>query len=167
MHLILIPKTEWLYPEYGNRKGLIKPFQISRCLITQDEWRLVSQLPSEMRKLDPDPSYIKGGDRPVECVSWDEAVEFCARLTTYYKEDYGLPSINEWKCAQSQIHHHDNDRFEEWCSNFHPDDLTRYSISGHIIDQVFTHTRWKQRGFRVVKNNKIGGEHIAELFLTP
>jgi formylglycine-generating enzyme required for sulfatase activity len=49
--------------------------------------------------LNPDPSHFKGADRPVEQVSWRDAVEFCDRLSRQTKRDYRLPTEAEWEYA--------------------------------------------------------------------
>ena len=51
------------------------------------------------RELDPDPYRYKGDNRPVEQVSWYEAVEFCDRLSRYTGRDYRLPTEAEWEYA--------------------------------------------------------------------
>jgi formylglycine-generating enzyme required for sulfatase activity len=45
------------------------------------------------------PSHFKGAARPVESVSWEEAVEFCARLTQKTASLYRLPTEAEWEYA--------------------------------------------------------------------
>lgn len=51
------------------------------------------------KELDADPSNFKGDKRPVEQVSWYDAVEFCDRLTAHTKRAYSLPSEAEWEYA--------------------------------------------------------------------
>ncbi|HEY9850800.1 MAG TPA: formylglycine-generating enzyme family protein [Leptolyngbyaceae cyanobacterium] len=77
----------------------IKPFFMGKYPITQAQWKAVAALPQVDRELDQDPSFFKGNDRPVERVSWLDAVEFCDRLSLQRKRKYRLPSEAEWEYA--------------------------------------------------------------------
>jgi len=88
----------------------IQPFLLSGYLVTQDLYRQVTG---------KNPSVFKGDQRPVECVSWQDAIEFCNRLsdqnklTACYTEDsvsreiildpkangFRLPTEAEWEYA--------------------------------------------------------------------
>ncbi len=75
----------------------VPDFWMGRYAVTQAQWRAVAQLPKVDRDLNADPSYFKGDRRPVERVSWDDAQEFCARLSQAMGATYRLPSEAEWE----------------------------------------------------------------------
>jgi formylglycine-generating enzyme required for sulfatase activity len=77
----------------------VKSFLISKYPITQAEWTVVASLPKVQQDLELDPSHFKGTDRPVEQVSWHDAVEFCARLSKNTGHEYRLPTEAEWEYA--------------------------------------------------------------------
>lgn len=60
---------------------------------------MVASLPEIETKLNPNPSYFKSDNRPVENISWCEANEFCQRLSKYTEREYRLPSEAEWEYA--------------------------------------------------------------------
>src|SRR6185312_5502156 len=45
------------------------------------------------------PSFFKGDRLPVESVTWNEADDFCRRLSELAGRDYRLPSEAEWEYA--------------------------------------------------------------------
>jgi len=77
----------------------IQQFFMGKYPVTQEQWRAVAALPQVNRELEPDPSHFKGDKRPVEQVSWYDAVEFCDRLTQHTGRPYSLPSEAEWEYA--------------------------------------------------------------------
>ncbi|MUG93035.1 SUMF1/EgtB/PvdO family nonheme iron enzyme [Scytonema sp. UIC 10036] len=85
--------------EGPQHKVTIKPFFLGKYPVTQAQWRAVASLPQVNRELNPDPSYFKGENRPVEQVSWYDCVEFCDRLSNYTKKTYRLPSEAQWEYA--------------------------------------------------------------------
>jgi formylglycine-generating enzyme required for sulfatase activity len=77
----------------------VKPFFLSKHPITQAQWQAVTQLPQINRPLLAQPAHFVGDDRPVESVSWLDAVEFCDRLSRHTGQTYRLPSEAEWEYA--------------------------------------------------------------------
>ncbi len=77
----------------------VRPFLMGKYSVTQAQWRAIATLPKVKRDLKTDPSNFKGDSRPVEQVSWDNAVEFCQRLSKHTSRKYRLPSEAEWEYA--------------------------------------------------------------------
>jgi formylglycine-generating enzyme required for sulfatase activity len=93
------PEGEGDESEKPQHEVSVQPFFMGKYPITQAQWRAVAALPQVNRELKPDPSHFKGDDRPVECVSWYDAVEFCDRLSNKTGKSYRLPSEAEWEYA--------------------------------------------------------------------
>jgi formylglycine-generating enzyme required for sulfatase activity len=69
----------------------INSFMMSRCLITQEQWKAIAgKLP---------PCRFKGDNLPVERISWEDAQKFCKRLSKKTKRNYHLPSETQWEYA--------------------------------------------------------------------
>ncbi len=92
----LIRRLNWETPQHMVK---IPAFYMSKYEITQAQWRAVASLPKVNRELVSDPSQFKGSNRPVEKVSWEEAVEFCERLSRATGRRYRLPAEAEWEYA--------------------------------------------------------------------
>lgn len=75
----------------------VVPFYLGKVAVTQMQWRAVYTLPQVKRPLLPAPSRFKSAGRPVETISWHDAVEFCARLARMTRRNYRLPSEAEWE----------------------------------------------------------------------
>jgi formylglycine-generating enzyme required for sulfatase activity len=114
-------------PEHSDDGGpqhevKLASFFISQTPITQAQWREVAlwqPLPAERwgHELNPDPSRFQNrqckdnseirmfeakvntDNRPVEQVSWLDAMEFCSRLSQRTGRSYTLPSEAQWEYA--------------------------------------------------------------------
>ncbi|MDJ0675377.1 MAG: SUMF1/EgtB/PvdO family nonheme iron enzyme [Calothrix sp. MO_167.B42] len=87
--------------ERPQHQVTVPSFFMGKYPITQAQWRTLARIVHLQvnRHLDPDPSYFKGDNLPVERVSWYDAVEFCDRLSQYTGKQYRLPSEAEWEYA--------------------------------------------------------------------
>nr|WP_239124884.1 formylglycine-generating enzyme family protein [Leptolyngbya sp. CCY15150] len=93
------PDGEGYKDEQPQHSVTIASFWMGKYPVTQSQWRTVSALPRIERDLDVDPASFKGDNRPVEKVSWYDAVEFCQRLSKHTEREYRLPSEAEWEYA--------------------------------------------------------------------
>ena len=87
--------------ERPQHQVTVPSFFMGKYPVTQAQWEAVASQTDMKVKIDlnPDPSYFKGKNHPVERVSWDEAVEFCQRLSRLTGGNYRLPSEAEWEYA--------------------------------------------------------------------
>jgi formylglycine-generating enzyme required for sulfatase activity len=73
----------------GQRRiRLTKPFYMLATEVTQRQYSLV---------MDTNPSDFKDDDNPVEMVSWDEAVEFCRKVSEKTGKQISLPTEARWE----------------------------------------------------------------------
>jgi len=87
------------YSERPQHRVSVPAFLMGKYPVTQAQWKAVAGFPQVKQELNLDPSCFKGDNRPVEKVSWLDAVEFCARLSNHSKRKYRLPSEAEWEYA--------------------------------------------------------------------
>ncbi|AFZ00550.1 SUMF1/EgtB/PvdO family nonheme iron enzyme [Calothrix sp. PCC 6303] len=97
----LVKKFNWdgYRREKPQHQVTVPAFCMGKYPITQAQWKAVAALPQINRKLKAEPSSFKGDNRPVEQVSWYDAVEFCERLYKKTGKEYRLPSEAEWEYA--------------------------------------------------------------------
>jgi len=67
-----------------------KPFYMGIYHVTQEQYEQV---------MGKNPSKFKGAQNPVEMVSWDEAVEFCKKLSQKTGKTVSLPTEAQWEYA--------------------------------------------------------------------
>ena len=115
MKFKLIPAGEFMMgsPEsdssaYRHRKPqhkvrITKPFYLGMYEVTQAEYeKVMGKNPSAFSKGGKHAKNVSGKDTsgyPVEQVSWDDAVEFCKRLSAQEGKNYRLPTEAEWEYA--------------------------------------------------------------------
>ncbi len=76
--------------EGPQHKVTIKPFYLGKYTITQPQWQAV---------MGDNPSRFKGINRPVENISWYDAIKFTKQLSKNVGKDYRLPTESEWEYA--------------------------------------------------------------------
>jgi formylglycine-generating enzyme required for sulfatase activity/tRNA A-37 threonylcarbamoyl transferase component Bud32 len=93
------PKDEGDSDEKPQHQVTLKSFYLGKFPVTQAQWIAVAMLPEIKTFLNPEPARFKGANRPIENVSWYEAMEFCDRLSRKTGKNYRLPSEAEWEYA--------------------------------------------------------------------
>ncbi|NEN92545.1 MAG: SUMF1/EgtB/PvdO family nonheme iron enzyme [Okeania sp. SIO3H1] len=68
----------------------VPEFFMGKYPVTQAQWQAV---------MGNHPSHFKGENRPVETVSWNDATEFCQKLSQITGKKYTLPSESQWEYA--------------------------------------------------------------------
>ena len=95
-----------------HRVKITKPFYLGMYEVTQAEYEAIMQ---------HNPSRFKGRDNSsVENVRWEDAVEFCRRLSEKDEKEYRLPTEAEWEyacragAASQYPSGNDHDRLDEY-----------------------------------------------------
>jgi len=69
---------------------LSKPFYVGVTEVTQAQYQAIMGM---------NPSKFKGATNPAEMVSWDDATEFCKKLSEKTRQAVRLPTEAEWEYA--------------------------------------------------------------------
>jgi formylglycine-generating enzyme required for sulfatase activity len=99
------PAGEGDNDEKPQHQVTVPPFYMGKYPITQAQWQAIaSRADLKVKKdLESNPADFKdrpeSDRRPVEWVSWYDAIEFCARLSKLTGREYRLPSEAEWEYA--------------------------------------------------------------------
>ena len=110
LEMVAIPGGTFIIGSPENEEGYhssespqhevtVPPFFMGKYPVTQQQWRVVAALEKVNIDLKSDPSRFKGDNLPVERVSWNDAQEFCARLSRMANKTYRLPTEAEWEYA--------------------------------------------------------------------
>lgn len=100
-YLMGSPDTEkQRFGEEGPQHNVEIPgFYMGKFEVTQAQWQAVASLPKVNRDLNPNPSNFEGVNRPVQKISFQDAVEFCDRLSRKTGRPYRLPTEAQWEYA--------------------------------------------------------------------
>ncbi len=111
--LVLIPQRTFMMGSSLREKWALEDERQHQVTISQDYYLGIYKITQAQyeRVIDKNPSYFQGviannqsSDFPVDSVSWDDAVEFCKRLSELPEEIsagrvYRLPTEAEWENA--------------------------------------------------------------------
>ncbi len=81
---------DWYATELPRHLVKVPAFYMGKYPVTQSQYEAV---------MGHNPSHFQGANRPVERVSWEEAVVFCTRLSERTGKLYRLPTEAEWEYA--------------------------------------------------------------------
>ncbi len=87
--------------ESPNRRTTVSSFYIGMLEVTQSQWEAVmgTTIYQQKAKANASNTYGTGADYPMYYVSWEEAKEFCLRLSRQTGKTYRLPTEAEWEYA--------------------------------------------------------------------
>lgn len=70
--------------------SILKPFYLGKFEITQEQWSKI---------MDFNPSYFKGGKKPVDSVSYNDSIKFLEKLSKKTGLKFTLPTEAQWEYA--------------------------------------------------------------------
>jgi formylglycine-generating enzyme required for sulfatase activity/uncharacterized caspase-like protein len=101
LEMVQIPGGSFMMGSPASEKGRtqdespqhqvnVPGFSMGKFVVTQEQYQQI---------MGNNPSSFSGAKRPVEQVSWNNAVEFCQKLSQQTGREYRLPSEAEWEYA--------------------------------------------------------------------
>ncbi|MEP0924371.1 SUMF1/EgtB/PvdO family nonheme iron enzyme [Leptolyngbya sp. ST-U4] len=108
LEMVFVPEGSFLMGTSGAKAKAaekpqhpvtVKPFLMSKYLITIAQWSTVASLPQIHQSLKRRPSRQGTAHQPVVNISWHDAVEFCDRLAQKTGKAYRLSTEAEWEYA--------------------------------------------------------------------
>jgi len=98
-----LPQTSLGLSAQPVHSVIVRPFYLGTFSVSRGQWRFVQTLPQVSRELHnifqlPIPIDVEN-QLPIDVVSFDEAIEFCARLKVRTGISFRLPSEAEWEYA--------------------------------------------------------------------
>lgn len=148
----------------------IKNFYIGKYEITQAQWKNI---------MGKNPSYFRGDDFPVECVSWEDVQRFIKRLNAKTGKHYRLPTEAEWEYAakggnlSKNYKYSGSDTLQEiaWyiensdslshiCGNKQPNELGIHDMCGNVHE--WCSNRYDSLSYtgNILKNQSILVEYV-------
>jgi len=141
----------------------VSDFFIGKFEVTQAQWIAV---------MGNNPSFFKGDNLPVECVSWNDVQEFIRRLNTQSNVRYRLPTEAEWEFAARGGNSGKGNKFSgsnsahtvAWCQDNSgqkthpvgtksPNELGIYDMSGNVWEWC---SDWHNDYFGDIQTNPQG-----------
>ena len=96
LEMIYVPGGTFMMgsEDYDDEKPIhqvtLEPFLVGKYPVTQAQWEAI---------MGGNPSKFKGANRPVETVTWDDAMQCCAKLSQLTGQQYRLLSEAQWEYA--------------------------------------------------------------------
>jgi formylglycine-generating enzyme required for sulfatase activity len=137
--------------EYPQHEVAVSAFAMGKYPVNQAQYEAV---------MGHNPSRFRGRNRPVENVSWNEAVEFCQKLSQQSGKDYRLPSEAEWEYAcraGTTTPYYFGESLAKNQANFEgyrptlvgcyaPNDFGLYDMHGNVWEWCLDHCHYNYQG---------------------